>query len=1376
MARGARGRSAQQLWALGIVLLSISTATGQEQMANLMGGHLSWAVDPEFMDGNRYVDFELTTTFVQKTGCSYTPGSSVTCTSMQAPTCTGTGATLNKCKVAEAFGVLCIAQLMEQVNNAGRRVLYVPKELNNPQFAQCVHELNIQVEGQGMVVTSDGASITPTTEEVGAVNAFTVMQVHDQNPADADMAEDRWRSNTRLVVGRLRHRVKVADGAAGLVAWLSPRVGFENLVRERGLLLPACLTTTGNSAEPCMSNLASFGREVTADTNSFEKDADGISAKAFKGLPFSSSDGYWHPSLADRFKQFWGANRAECGNNIFGCHEAGAPALETYVPLCALEGIAVQCDEREGEIFNYFSPAVPFPHVIEVAINTETSLVYEAPDANGGPRVEWQAPHPGFPVQSFDLDGHKMTQYSNALYHELRIERNLEGVKRGDHVLQTDPFLFAGRVDCIFDETQPPEPDRHWPLASSPTGCRELYDFDRDEANAKGNILKPDFSMSTYREKVFTQHFFNTLDFANGRVPSQSGVVIPNSHKTDSASVQNIFALYPCDPGVTNLPPEITTTQVNYECNFWEPCEITLNARDMAKPATPGAEPLQTTHQIVMQPALGMPFGTAGELVLFSDNNQECRGPGGALSCRYRLLDADVWNPQTLSFSVEAVGRMFVRCIVAYDVHAAAAAPNSRSCPSAPFCFKIQIAGSKPHFVHPTPLGLSFDDLQQQVPNRHNYVTCEGSTMELPLKVADSIPHEHHHKQTADKRLRIFAYDPDVEDDGAFVNPDFFADGNDIPQFDTCGAFTDYGASREGANAAQSEREAKVQPFAIVSDYLPNVSYTPLHETLLHVVHSPLLQRKNGVVLRLDNCAQQVGPGQRPNPDLAQCRVKQVNMDQTICAVGYDNSRFLTNRWVGTRDPDDGSGGDYASDVHCWLIRIAAPPVFVTDPDGEYTPFGDRRVEDTTDNPAAYKDVVFRVGERKTLTFLAQDPNSKDTVEVFILASPGIPRGMTVGASECVPITNGICTTRDILGSPPEFVSTDASACSRAKRTVEWTPGPETAGQNFLVCAVARDDSSLCAQEGGPPFATPEGWFGERQCVNVQVADVVVRWTGNLGNLLSPADPSWNVKAYVGCETVMAVGAASAELGGLAPGSVPYELTAMLDAERMTPAAVAAATVDSSQPAAGVTVHWLPARGMEGQEQRVCFKAEKAAALQVAGEAPMRTTCRGGVNHLVGCSSDADCTGGGVCGDMCVTLTVARCEYCVREEDTLVKVVRQYGFETNWLRLWALNSYQGSMGKEYMPGALFVGGDGDDGRASFRSPDLVVDRDAESRFLVGPIYAVDGHETALNVSHRFRTTVKALISMNPDVEWGGPGEAVPAGQELCILPCTTLPL
>ncbi len=54
---------------------------------------------------------------------------------------------------------------------------------------------------------------------------------------------------------------------------------------------------------------------------------------------------------------------------------------------------------------------------------------------------------------------------------------------------------------------------------------------------------------------------------------------------------------------------------------------------------------------------------------------------------------------------------------------------------------------------------------------------------------------------------------------------------------------------------------------------------------------------------------------------------------------------------------------------------------------------------------------------------------------------------------------------------------------------------------------------------------------------------------------------------------------------------------------------------------------------------------------------------------------------------------------------------------------------------------------------------------------LGPVYRVKPGETLADLAARFRTTVKSLLSLNPDVQPDGP-RGLPAGQELCLLLCS----
>jgi len=649
-------------------------------------------------------------------------------------------------------------------------------------------------------------------------------------------------------------------------------------------------------------------------------------------------------------------------------------------------------------------------------------------------------------------------------------------------------------------------------------------------------------------------------------------------------------------------------------------------------------------------------------------------------------------------------------------------------------------------------------------------------------------------------------YDKTVESDpvadGVLYDPDFFDKEADPMIFDRLGDinvqcgdnFAPYNASRLGLSDSLQHltvigdaepREASnsdiVDPrYAVINDYNPDFVYYP-NTANVTVQFFPRVQDRNGIAMRLDSsCTRSdyVAPNQR-------CREKVMNQDQLICAVGYDNSRSTHKRWVGNRKPSDMSQGDYSSETRCWRILMEAPPVFITDPDGDETPFGDWETvgaSETTDHPSAYKTVTWRVHQENSLNFLAQDPNPEDRVEIFILASPGIPDGMAVGESRCIVRDPGSCLETDgencirrgMCGMVGDvFTAGLQSDCSRARRSLTWTPGSETAGKEFRICASARDDSTACYfQDNAPPLATPRGWFGEQQCVIIEVAGLTVQFAGALAEGTAPPsdvdDPSYvtHVKGYVGCQMSLTVSASDVAVPA---GTSTYDVAAQL-----VPNAILGATGTSS--GNNVTALWTPSRGMEGQSFDLCFAADDLPPLDIL-PAPITRVCLGGTAHLQGCQDVSECTGGGKCVPACVRIDVQRCEYCVQEAETLIYMVQKFQLDTNWLKLWALNSYQGTPAKEFLPGSVFIEEANDADLAFFKDPDLLMDSEGMHRFIIGPTYMAGSDDDITSVAAKFRTTVKTLLSVNPDIDENAfPMNGQGAGQHVCVLPCTIAPV
>lgn len=347
------------------------------------------------------------------------------------------------------------------------------------------------------------------------------------------------------------------------------------------------------------------------------------------------------------------------------------------------------------------------------------------------------------------------------------------------------------------------------------------------------------------------------------------------------------------------------------------------------------------------------------------------------------------------------------------------------TCSSPPLCLRIYVEGTPPAFASPTPVeDNSYDDAGVLVPGRTDIGACEGYPLQLTLSASDA---------DATDLVRIYLEDPYVTLD----NVDFFLNvsasatplacagtvvGSSNPLW---GGFAGYGAGKVGDNALQASDSALAAPKAVVSPYLPAVQYTKTPR--LSVAFTLDTRKRNGIVVRNADPFMQVDPsGQNCMLGLlgfsnmtssgGSCRQKLVNMDQTVCAHAIDNSRLVWGRWVGQRNPNgaqgarDHSNGDVASRRRCWRIRMQAPPVFVTGPDKKASPFADAwsiAVEDgtlITGKTAAYPQVPAVAGVEIQRIFYFADPNAEDSVQLFVIGDPAPPRGLTLSATQCIPM------------------------------------------------------------------------------------------------------------------------------------------------------------------------------------------------------------------------------------------------------------------------------------------------------------------------------------------------------------------------------------
>ena len=543
------------------------------------------------------------------------------------------------------------------------------------------------------------------------------------------------------------------------------------------------------------------------------------------------------------------------------------------------------------------------------------------------------------------------------------------------------------------------------------------------------------------------------------------------------------------------------------------------------------------------------------------------------------------------------------------------------------------------------------------------------------------------------------------------------------------------------------------------------------------------------------------------------CRERLANMDQVVCGIAYDNTRSKRGRWSGARDPNgddvvpwrrDHSNGDYGSDQHCWRIVMQAPPSFVTDPEGESSPFAKASVPvfgDHLEDELREKTIQVAVNQSRSATFIAQDPQAKDRTTIFVTEEPGIPRGMNIGKTVCLPRNRSypMCSATNLPGPLYPNVNMQSSLdqgrvseCSRASLTVEWTPSVEDAGRRYRVCAVARDDSPMCASTA--PTASSLGWYGDQHCTHFYVVAPRLSWR-------QPYDePFGELEAVIGCEIEFTARAADVSCRadetncteGLAEGSGNYAVEISHHGElpkNPCPKGVscspnAAMAMSASGNYAQSTLKWRPDRGTEGRKFVVCFTARDTMGIRAIGRECQGGNAWGAQFGDFGCRVDEDCIGMARCVqklESCITITVARCKYCVKRGNSLTSIMKEFAVDVNWLRLWSLNANAMLAGVGGVMGGG-AGGDVGGGARSIVSRLAVADpsqlADAQMIY-IGTLYTFPNSTSSsspqlqlqqlTDLSARFRTTVKSILSLNFDIGSDGSGHM----SEVCIIPCNS---
>lgn len=491
-------------------------------------------------------------------------------------------------------------------------------------------------------------------------------------------------------------------------------------------------------------------------------------------------------------------------------------------------------------------------------------------------------------------------------------------------------------------------------------------------------------------------------------------------------------------------------------------------------------------------------------------------------------------------------------------------------------------------------------------------------------------------------------------------------------------------------------------------------------------------------------------------------------------------------------------------------IRLQAPPSFMTNSSGcvayngltvtsSCTPFAPEAhtIRDPTDNVTAYAKIRMGYTSRLDVTFVAFDPNPEDRVTLFVLEEPGIPENMQVGRVQCLerPADTEVMPTRvqslladgaclescDTSGGSTDeqdsnqvprceclpsaasgqFCPTDLQ-CNRAKMRLQWQPKVHNAGKTYKVCVVARDNSDLC--HGVSPTATVQGWYGEKQCVLIDVIAADFVWSGSwIPDMIQRPTP---FPMYIGCTLTFNVEATEKTSGanyGLAifRAEAPHELEAEAEMlhTTLTPVGTGVATVLAA-----------PVLGSEGSTFTMCF---------TAGDIYRGITFPGMCSQEVGnvtnkaCAHDTDCPGG-TCIPACVTVAVQRCRYCVGDGDPLRTLMKDYFVDTNWLRLWALNNEAHSqLGTECPPGLDCQQDVGP--LVAIDNPHLVLGTPSGTgkRILwAGMLYTSDVEQPFQDLACLFRTSLHSIAAANPDMDVTAPGATSQANQPVCIVACS----
>lgn len=350
------------------------------------------------------------------------------------------------------------------------------------------------------------------------------------------------------------------------------------------------------------------------------------------------------------------------------------------------------------------------------------------------------------------------------------------------------------------------------------------------------------------------------------------------------------------------------------------------------------------------------------------------------------------------------------------------------------------------------------------------------------------------------------------------------------------------------------------------------------------------------------------------------------------------------------------------------------------------------------------------VGSTIYINFTAKIADASQSVVIYVMEDPGVPNLQH-------PETEGF---------RPQVCLNDG--CSNAVRQFIWSPYKGQEGIIHSICVLAIPSNSKSCQSS--PL-----------CLDIEV--LVPNITFNTD--ITPS-PERIFHSPVGCVLEVCFEAFDSSnlyavdvrpIQGTIPISGEFDLlcnqVVLASASQqyyplLSPSVQALTQLIAPLPCRRC-LRWEAKRGIESQSFRPCVTAFDQTALDPFSS--LRTL------------------------DTCINVVVPKCKYCVQAGDTLHYINKKYYLNTNWLQLWNSNGMPEIQPDPLAP-AVVIG-----------DPDWIAD--SNSIINLGPLYRVQPGETLQQLAALFRTTVKKLLDINPDVATSA---AVEAGASLCVMPCT----